>query len=481
MPPTLALLSGLVFIGWMFRRDRSWRQLPSSALWVPGIWLALCSSRQLAFWLQALGIAGGGSSNLEGSPINIIFNTSLFVIALVVLKRRKFSWLQWTFSNKALFAIYAFFLCSMVWSAFPLPTLKRLIQDFGSVIIGLVVLTETDPAAALRIVSVRVSYVLFPLSVIFMRYFPDIGRSVSEVSGTHMVSGVADHKNSLGQLAMVFCLVLLFDMMQTRDSRSADAKRPEQWARLLNLGIGLYLLYVAASAAAQLCFLVGLVLLFVSGRLARMKSARTVFMCSALAVLVLVALQQTYDLSTNVSEALGRGSGLTGRTEIWEATLAKAPDPWFGAGFRGFWETPAGMSVAQELRTNRLLTAHNGYIEVYLYGGIVALCLLGAWLWATGLNSMAKLVSGDPIGRLCVVFWPLLLLYNVSESAFFQPGPIWLIIFMATLDVARQPVREKATNRVAMVRHQLESGQRNRYAKPFDVLTRPTARIMPRH
>jgi hypothetical protein len=27
------------------------------------------------------------------------------------------------------------------------------------------------------------------------------------------------------------------------------------------------------------------------------------------------------------------------------------------------------MSVWEELHTNRLLTAHNGYIEVYLYGG----------------------------------------------------------------------------------------------------------------
>jgi hypothetical protein len=444
--PALALLSGFVFIGWMFGRDKRWRQLPSTALWIPGIWLAISSSRQLSFWFEQLGLGGGGSSNLEGSPINVIFNMSLFLIALLVLTRRRFSWMQWAFSNKALFAIYAFFLCSMLWSAFPVPTLKRLIQDFGSVLIALVVLTEKDPETSLRIVFVRVSYILFPLSVVFMRYFPNIGRQVSEVSGAHMLSGVADHKNSLGQLAMVFCLVLIFDLMRTRDSQTADGKRPERWIRFANLGIGLYLLYASESATSLMCFLTGLALLFASTRLAAMKNARIVFMLGVLTMVALVATQQ----SSAVSEALGRGSGMSGRTQIWEATLAKNTNYWFGAGFRGFWETPEGMSVAEELHTNRLLTVHNGYIEVYLYGGVVALCFLGVWVWSTGLKATAKLVNGEPIGKLAVVFWPLLLIYNVTESQFFQTGSIWFTIFLLTVDYPWQERREEATNRLRM-------------------------------
>ncbi len=62
-----------------------------------------------------------------------------------------------------------------------------------------------------------------------------------------MLSGVADHKNSLGQLCMVFCLVLIWDLMETRKTTSP---RPESWVRLLNLGIGLYLLVVSVSATA---------------------------------------------------------------------------------------------------------------------------------------------------------------------------------------------------------------------------------------
>ena len=453
MVATIALLSGFAFIWWMFARDKRWRQLPSTALWIPGIWLAMSSSRQLSFWFEHMGLGGGGGGNLEGSPVNVIFNTSLFVITLVVLKRRGFSWMQWALSNKALFLIYAFYTCSMAWSAFPVPTLKRTIQDFGSVLIALIMLTEKDPDESLRVVFVRVSYILFPLSVVFMRYFPSIGRQVSEVSGAHMLSGVADHKNSLGQLAMVFCLVLIFDLMQTRESQAPDGKPPERWIRYLNLGIGFYLLYVSESATALMCFLIGLALLFGSARLAQMKSAKTVFVGAVLAIVALVGAQQAIGVSTQVSEAFGRGEGLSGRTQIWEAALSKSSNHWFGAGFRGFWETPAGMSVWEELHTNRLLTAHNGYIEVYLYGGVVALCLLGAWVWSTGLIATTKLVQ-EPIGRLAVVFWPLLLLYNVTESQFFQTGSIWFTMLILTNDYPRQERRERTPVRVRSARHE---------------------------
>ena len=105
MLPTLALLLGLAFIGWMFGRDRRWRRLPSRALWIPGVWLALASSRGIAFWLAQFGIGGGVSNNLEGSPVNVIFNTSMFLIAILVLIRRRFSWTQYALANKALFSI----------------------------------------------------------------------------------------------------------------------------------------------------------------------------------------------------------------------------------------------------------------------------------------------------------------------------------------------------------------------------------------
>jgi exopolysaccharide production protein ExoQ len=463
MVRTIALLAGFACIGWMLVADSRWRRLPSRALWIPAISLALASSRQIGFWLAQFGIGGGAAStNLEGSPINQVFTTGVFLAAIVVLWRRRFSWTQYALANKALFAIYAFYLFSMLWSAFPVPTVKRLVQEFGWVLIAPIILTEKNPSEALRVVFVRVSYFLFPLSVIFIRYFPEIGRIISGVSGTQMLRGVTDHKNSLGQMTMVFCLVLLWDLMETRENSTTAGVKPNRWARLVNMGIGLYLLVISASATPAACFVLGVVLLFAGRRLTGFKNARPVFAITAVSVVLLVAIELTFGISGRVSEAMDRGTGLTGRTDIWRVILEKNTSYLVGAGFRGFWETAEGVSVAQELGTNQLITAHNGYLEAYLNGGVVSLVFLAAFLWSTGLNATEKVVRGEGIGRLAVVFWPLLLVSNVTESVFFQTGPLWFAMLLVTIDNPQKSPRRAVGARAAQHVKSRRSGGRFR-------------------
>lgn len=433
MPPQVPLLLGTGFACWLIHLDMRWRRLPSPALWIAILWLAMSGSRQLSFWISVGFGVGDQTSNLEGSPINVVFNSVLFIASILVLGQRGFSWGKFSYANKALVASYAFFLCSMLWSPFPVPTLKRVIQDFGSVLIGLIVLTERDPSASLRVVFARVSYVLFPLSVVFIRYFPEIGRFVSSVSGTHMLCGVTGHKNLLGQMTMVFCLVSLWDVMETRNQEATPRTKPERWARPVNLSVGLYLLFISESATSLICFLLGVILLFKGRRLAQIKNAGRVYMISVLAIVCLFALEQALGISSRVSETLDRGSGLSGRTEIWRVTLEKNKAYLVGNGFRGFWETSEGESVSQELSSNLLLTAHNGYLDTYLNGGLVGLILLVALIFSMGVNASHKLVTGDPIGRLAVLFWPIALIYNVTESAFFQFGSLWFTILLVTM------------------------------------------------
>jgi O-antigen ligase len=431
--PQLALLLGCAFIWWLFFRDTRWRRLPSPALWIPGLWLAIASSRQISFWLDLAGSPAEESSNLEGSPANVVFNGMLFLLAAAVLKRRRFSWRRFAATNKALVAIYLFLLCSMAWSPFPFPTVKRVVQDFGCVLTALIILTEVEPSVSMRILFVRVSYILFPLSVVFIRYYPHIGRVVSGVSGTHMACGVAGHKNSLGQLAMVFCLVAIWDIMETRSGKTTPRAKVQEWPRLMNLAIGVYLLIIAGSATSLMCFLLGAGLLFAGKRLARIPSVRPLFMVCVLSLVSMLGFDKVFGISSRISEALGRGTGLSGRTQIWQKILEKNTHHLLGSGFRGFWETSEGLSVTRELGTNQLLTAHNGYLETYLHGGVAALLLLTVFILVTGQNSVDKLARAVPIGRIAVVFWPILLIYCMTESGFFQISPLWFTTLFVTL------------------------------------------------
>jgi hypothetical protein len=117
-------------------------------------------------------------------------------------------------------------------------------------------------------------------------------------------------------MAMLFCLVLLRDLMETRKRDTASQAEPERWARLLNLGIGFYLLVICDSATALSCFLLGVTLLLGGKHLARMRSASTVITTGVLSLACAALLNQILGLSDSLLEALGRDASLTGRSDI---------------------------------------------------------------------------------------------------------------------------------------------------------------------
>ena len=108
---------------------------------------------------------------MEGNPVNTFVYAILIASALIVLSKRGFNWGIAISRNKALFLIYFFLAISAFWSELPFVSLKRLIKDFGGVPVALIILTELDPITAFRTIFVRVSYLLFPLSIVFIKYF----------------------------------------------------------------------------------------------------------------------------------------------------------------------------------------------------------------------------------------------------------------------------------------------------------------------
>ncbi len=144
-------------------RDMRWRRLPSHALWIPAIWLAMGSSRGMAFWFDSLDSGAVAQTDSRAARSISSSTTASFFWQFWCCTRGDSVGRNIAFANKALFAMFAFFLCSALWSPFPLPTVKRLVQEFGWVLVAPIILTERDPAAAMRVVFVRVSYILFPL------------------------------------------------------------------------------------------------------------------------------------------------------------------------------------------------------------------------------------------------------------------------------------------------------------------------------
>ena len=427
MSPRIALLVCCGFIVWLFREDMKWRRLESKALWIAGIWVAIAGSRSPTYWMSYLGLSGAPGSDVEGSPVNFVITAALIVAGLLVLRQRGLSVSSFVHGNKALFVIYCFFALSALWSQYPAVSLRRLFKDFGCVPIALLLLSQRDPGAAIRAVYMRVSFILFPLSEVLYKYFPDIGRSYSK-SGEPLFAGVCTFKNELGQTLMVFMLILFWDLFELCREEKSPIKRRQVLIHCGWLVIAFWLLMQAHSGTSLVCLLLGLLVWWGGAYLARLKSPIQVFLSMLAIGLCLVVLQSTFQLSKIGLDALGRDPTLTGRTENWPVMAELCNDPIWGTGYRMFWDVK-GEEV--ERRTGFAYpSAHNGYLETYLAGGFVGLGLLALFLLAIFLKTAEGILAGGNFPRLGLSFWAVLLAYNWTESSFLWGSILWFTFLL---------------------------------------------------
>jgi exopolysaccharide production protein ExoQ len=428
MPPAVALLLCAGFIFWLFRKDMELRRASSNGVWIAGVWLAVISSRPVSYWLSLVGIQGGATSNLEGSPLDLAVFLGLMVAAVVTLGRRGFNWGQFSGRNKALVLIYAYLVLSAVWAEHGFPTLKRAVKDFGMVLVALVLLTEAEPLEAIRIVFVRVSYLLFPLSVVLIKWFPELGRTVGR-GGDFIFSGVCEHKSSLGCTVLVMGLMIVVDLVAIRDSRTQRKPRIALWIRYGMIAMTLWLLLICQSATGLICFVLGSCILWGTKRLLRLGNPRQmIFRCLAV-LFCLVVIEETFDVSTAIMTALGKNRTLSGRTEIWDIVEQAQTDPLLGSGFYSFWESGAADTAVKRF-AGVLNTAHNGYLEMYLDGGLIGVGLLIGVLLAWGRRSIQRLLEGSLFGRTAFMFWVLAILFNNSETSFFRFNSLWFALLL---------------------------------------------------
>ncbi len=433
MPRQFALLLCIGLIVWLFRADMRWRKLTSGALWIPGIWLAIIGSRPLAYWFGDVSEAGG--ANPEGSPVNLIAHGALMAAALFVLQRRVFSWGTFFRANKLLLILYAYFACSALWSYFPVPSIKRILKDFGAVLMVLVILTETNPGYAVRLLFVRVSYLLFPLSALLIKYYPEYGRMYSK-SWEVMYTGVTTHKNTLGMVVLVFGLVLLWEVMELRQNKGSAVRKTDLRIRYGMLLMGGWLLVMSDSKTSLLCAILGGLFLWASRFFSSMRNPGSMAAVSVGVALSLLAVNSVFGVSKAVLEVLGRNQNLTGRTEVWEMIQSQPINPLIGYGFMAFWDGPMGQ-LYHEATETALVSTHNGYLETYVDGGLLAVALLVLFLLAGFWTLFNELLTGSLYWRILFAFSAVAVVYNWSESSFFRLGPMWFALILAMVRCPR--------------------------------------------
>ena len=443
MPPILA--SVLCFGGVAFLVVRDVRQHPgvSHALWIPLLWLLIIASRLPSEWVGGgLLQMSSGAAYMEGSPLDRNIFLALIVLGVLVLARRSVAWSSVVTVNLAVTLFFAYTFLSIVWTDFPIVAFKRWHKVLGHAILVLVVLTDKDPDEALAALLRRCAFILLPYSVLYLKYYPELGRGFDAWTGAAVNTGITTNKNALGNLCMITGIFYTAMMCAgTKGQRLVTGM--DRWIGYGFLYMIGWLMIMAQSSTSLVAALAGVATIVgIRMRLVRRRFSGLMLTGCAI-VLALYFLTPIKDVFIT---SLGEDATLTGRTELWEDIGGIYTNPIIGTGFESFWlgERLEWFWAKYWWKPNQ---AHNGYLEMYLNLGLIGV-FLQLWMIVSGYRKGRKLslapeappeqwqavTLARAIGEFRMAFMLGLIAFNFTDATFKALHPSFFIFFLVALD-----------------------------------------------
>ena len=128
---------------------------------------------------------------------------------------------------------------------------------FGHPIMALILLTEPNLEEALIRLMKRCAYVVVPVSILFIKYYLNLGTRYDQWSGAQMCVGITTGKNELGADCLIFGFFFFWYLLQIwRTERSTRRRNELRLIVVFLLMIG-WLFENAHSATSTDLFLCG--------------------------------------------------------------------------------------------------------------------------------------------------------------------------------------------------------------------------------
>lgn len=445
--PTIAMCVCLIFVAWFLMHDIKRRPKLSAAIWIPTFLLLILGSRPVSLWLSSGGsviyetgkVQSQMGNDVAGSPLDQAFFFLILTSSFLVAQSRKFKWGKLFSANAAIICFYLYFALSISWSGDPLGSLKRLVKDFGLLFVISILFSESDPPEAMRAAYVRCAAVLLPLSIVLIKYFPNYSR-IYDVNGDIQITGVTTQKNTLGELVLICMLFLFWDVLETLQARGRMRWKYIPWDRVVLLVLGAWVLQMSKSKTALLCLIIGSVLTVRRGWLTSKPLSRAMLTGALSLPFLLFFSRQFASVIAPIIESLGRNMTFTGRADIWDHITLSTVNPLIGAGYWNFWGGPGGLAIGRAMKTT-VPNAHDGYLDIYIDGGLIGLTLLFVMLIICGNRIVNRLGLKDRFANRYMLFRFAVVIvaicYNLSESQFARMSMMWFTTLMMLVENPR--------------------------------------------
>ena len=335
--------------------------------------------------------------------------------------------------NPFLVSVLVWCLLSTFWSPLPGVTFKRAIQLYGIVMIGLSIQIAPRPLHLLIRCMLYTLMGILALSVLMVITTPSIGIDY-QLGGAWR--GALSQKNELGEVAAIAIL-----LWQVRASIEKVDIRILLGAILFSIFI-----LIMSKSSTSMIITISTSTIFHALRKRRLSSDYSLsrillaFFCLIILGLYIFYLQESRfptwpEISSPIAHIFGKGSDLTGRTDIWELVWLEISKHWvMGLGYGAFWLGPDSLSqfVIDALHWIPL-QSHNGYMDILNEQGIIGLSLTIFCL----LAQIALLIRMARNDRVQAAFWTAMLLIvvvtNFTESSLFRGFGFQNVFFIFAL------------------------------------------------
>lgn len=426
MNPTLAAIIVAIGIAGLFYLDRDAEARTSKALWIAVIWFLILGSRPVSLWsskAQSLTL----QRFTEGSPVDAAIFGILIIAGILALNTRTAQVTKVLQDNLWIVLFFCYCALSIAWADYPFVGLKRWIKAVGDLVMVLIVLTDPNPRAAIKRLFARSAFLLLPISVLLIKYYPDLGREYT-AQGVPLYNGVTTSKNLLGMTCLVCGLGALWSFLQAYVQRGMPHRLRHLVAHGFILVNALWLIHAADSMTSLSCLLSAGIVMVLTWQpfVHRRRGYVHALVWTAVGISVFAIFIDTVG---TLVRSLGRDTTLTGRTAIWNAVLSMGTNPLLGTGFENFWLGDRIQTI-WNMTEKGIQEAHNGYLEVYINLGSVGLLLLGGMIVVGYRYALATFRNDPQAGAFRVTFITAALIYSLTEAGFRMMCPIWMMFLL---------------------------------------------------
>ncbi len=346
-----------------------------------------------------------------------------YILAIVVLVRRRGEALRVLGAQPWLLALEGLFAASILWSDNPTKTFVNTGHLFGGTAVALAaaIAYRNDFHRLMKLLGYALGInIIAQLAAVVV--IPGIA-----VHTAGRWQGLTGNPNTMGLIAFLVIWLNVGSVLL-----SSVSNRP---IHLVLAALGVIGLLGSRSMTAIVCTVAAVVLIVVLCRRHGLGSSIStrfiVFLAIVLPLLLNLALLSNYGTTMrDISDFFGRPASLVGREELWaDAVDLIRERPWIGWGF----DSKSGILSQTSLPFTNF---HNGFLDLTVQGGLVALafCMLYLRRFMRAVRDCDALQpSIFPIG---VSILNATLLYNTTEVSFCAPRNIlWILLLLVSFIV----------------------------------------------